>query len=165
MDTTYYLDQFEQAAGKLDKGLLAAKGMEFKTGIWLDSAVLKLQKKNWVSDPNELFQPGPSIFFSVWVNDQAIKESKLLYNIHALKLRKLKGYSIASREFAEAFRKKFKPFADHWPNVSVKFGPLTLMEGWKKLEMDRLKEDVLELAGRFLEIGHLVDEVLDQFSK
>src|SRR4051812_3600658 len=98
MDFDFYLDQFNKAASQLSHTALSQKQLEIKAGIWLNSVVLKLQKKHWIND-NNLFQPGSSIFFSIWVNDGTIKDSKLFYNIHALKLRQLKGYSITSREF------------------------------------------------------------------
>ena len=59
------------------------------------------------NNPFEKPQPGPAIFFSVWIN-AGIKEHKLFYNIHALKLRQLKGYNITSRKFASDFREQFK---------------------------------------------------------
>lgn len=94
-----------------------------------------------------------------------MEESKLMYNIHALKLRQLKGYSITSRQFADDFRKAFKPFEKRWPNVSTSFGPLTLMEGWVKLDAASLADDVLKLARQFLEIDHLIDELLEKHRK
>ena len=165
MDFPHYLEKFKGAAGQLDRKLFDAKQIEIKTGIWLDSVVLKLQKKTWANSVQELFQPGPSIFFSVWLNDQSIKESRLLYNIHALKLRQLKGYAIASRDFATAFRKKFKKMENKWPNVSTSFGPATLMEGWVPINEDAFQKDIPALANRFLEIEYLIDDVLDSFRK
>jgi hypothetical protein len=90
-------------------------------------------------------------------------DTKLFYNIHALKLRKLKGYSIASRDFATTFRKKFKPFEPQWPNVSLQFGPLTLMQGWVKADKNNMQSEIAGLANRFLEIACLVDETLTLF--
>jgi hypothetical protein len=80
-----------------------------------------------------------------------------------LKLRKLKGYSIESRKFADVFRAGFKDFAPQWENVSVKYGPLTLMEGWIKTDPGNFEEEILELVGKFLEIEYLVDEALAKF--
>jgi len=105
------------------------------------------------------------IFFSVWINDSTIREQKLFYNIHALKLRKLKGYVIESRKFAETFRGKFEKFEYKWENVSVNFGPLTLMEGWVAIDLENFKDQVMGLANNFLEIEGLVDEALVRFKK
>lgn len=155
-----YLTEFKKAADSLDKELLAQKKLEVETGAWLESIVLRLQKNAWANKPNEKPQSDAAIFFSIWVSDKAVKDGKIFYNIHALKLRQLKGHKITSREFANAFRKRFKPFEHHWPNVSVNFGPLTLMEGWEKLNTVTIATDVSRIASRFFEIDSLIDELL-----
>lgn len=86
-----------------------------------------------------------------------------MYNIHALKLRKLKGYSIQSRKFAELFREDFKDYTHKWKNVSTNHGPLTLMEGWLKLDLETFQDKVLKKAYNFLEIEHLIDTTLEKF--
>jgi hypothetical protein len=134
-----------------------------QTGTWLESVVLKLHKKHWANMPFETPQSGSAIFFSIWMNDKTLKEDKLFYNIHALRLRQLKGYSITSREFAENFRKKFKQYENRWPNVSVDYGPLTLMEGWIKPDPTHLQKNILELANKFLEIDFLIDDLLMKY--
>ncbi len=160
METSVYLTEFQKAANSLDKKLLATKKLETETGFWLESVVLRLQKKAWVNDLYKKPQSGAGIFFSVWVGDKTIKENKVLYNIHALKLRELQGYRIAGREFADAFRQRFKPVEHSWPNVSVNFGPLTLMEGWVALDAAPINETVYNLALQFLEIDAIIDELL-----
>jgi hypothetical protein len=160
MDSIYYLNKFQQAADQIDKKILNKKQIEVEVGIWLDSVALKLQKKTWTNKSQEILHSEASIFFSVWLNDATIKESKILYNIHALKLRQLSGYSIASREFAAAFRARFKNFEDQWPNVGVNFGPQTLMQGWKKVDLEFFKNEILELVNQFLEIDYLIDGLL-----
>jgi hypothetical protein len=158
-----YLAAFKKAAGKMDENLLAKKKLEIETGIWLESVVLRLQKSAWANKPYERPQSDTAIFFSIWLHDKTIKENKIFYNIHALKLRQLKGYKITSREFAAAFRSRFKPYAHQWPNVSVDFGPQTLMEGWEKLDTANIQEDVFKIASRFLEIDTLIDDLLDGY--
>ncbi len=163
MDFPYYQDEFQKAAGKLNKKLLHKKQIDIAVGIVLDSVFLKLYKKSWATPLQDPLTAESRIFFSVWVNDAAIEEQKILYNIHALKLRKLKGYSIQSRKFADAFRNSFKNFAHTWENVNVDFGPLTLMEGWVKMDLQNLQDDVLKLTNNFLAIEHLVDDTLARF--
>jgi hypothetical protein len=163
MDTTFYLERFERAAGQIDKGVLASRRVEVSTGLFKDAVFLKLYKKSWASPEQDPLMAESRIFFSVWITDAAIREQKLFYNIHALKLRKLKGYSIESRKFADAFRAGFKDFSAEWENVSVKFGPLTLMEGWVKAVPADFQEEILALAGKFLEIEYLVDDALAKF--
>ena len=164
MDTSFYLDKFQKATDKLDKRLLTKKQLESAVVMYgQDCVVLKLYKRSWTNLFQDPLTSESRIFFSVWISESSIKEQKLLYNIHALKLRQLKGYSIQSRKFAAIFRHNFKPFEDKWKNVSVDFGPLTLMEGWLKIDMENFQEDILELANTFLEIEHLVDDTLARF--
>src|SRR3954464_10784433 len=99
MFPTACLAAFKQAANRLDGNLLIKKKLEIETGVWLSSVVLRLQKNAWANNPREKPHAGPAIFFSIWSNDQPIKDQKIFYNIHALKLRQLHGYRITSREF------------------------------------------------------------------
>ncbi|MEO6315656.1 MAG: hypothetical protein ABIU63_16615 [Chitinophagaceae bacterium] len=165
MNISRHLNVFQQATAQLNKTLHKEKQLHAATGIYLESVFLKLYKLSWLNQtPDPLTAPS-RIFFSIWINEKCMEESKLMYNIHALKLRQLKGYSITSRQFADDFRKAFKPFEKRWPNVSTSFGPLTLMEGWVKLDAASLADDVLKLARQFLEIDHLIDELLEKHRK
>ncbi len=165
MDTAFYLDKFQKAADQLDQKVLREKEIEVAVGEVMDSVFLKLYKKSWASPGEDPLTAASRIFFSIWVNDDIIEAQKIYYNIHAFKLRHLKGYAIQSRQFADVFRSRFKLFENQWPNVSVKFGPLTLMEGWVKLNQSNFQHDVLSLANSFLSIAHLVDETLLKFKK
>jgi hypothetical protein len=57
----------------------------------------------------------------------------------------------------------FKSYNNKWENVSVDYGPLTLIEGWKKIDIENFQSDILELAYNFLEIEHLIDDTLLHF--
>lgn len=164
MDTSFYLNKFKKAADKLDKKLLYKKQVESAVVMYgKDCVVLKLYKKSWANQFQDPLTSNSRIFFSVWISDSSIIEQKILYNIHALKLRQLKGYSIQSRKFADSFRDSFKAFEHKWKNVSVNFGPLTLMEGWLKIDLGNFQNEILELANNFLAIDHLVDDTLARF--
>ena len=155
------MEAFKNAANKIDKRLLDRKQVEVSVGTYSHCAVLRFYKKSWANpflDP--LLSPS-RIFFAIWIDPA--KEGKLFYNIHALKLRGLKGYKIESRKFADDFRKSFKEFEHKWENVSIKFGPLTLMEGFVKMEPDSFLDEVLQLSNNFLEIEYLVDHTLARF--
>jgi hypothetical protein len=176
MNTPFYLSEFENAASALDAGLLAQKGLDVEVGVWLGSVVLRMHKKTWANKPFERPQSDAAIFFSIWLNVNGMKPGRLFYNIHALKLRQLRGYRITSRDFAAHFRTGFKPFARHWPNVSVDFGPLTLMEGWVALDASTvtaaavpvvadsaasaLAGTVTRLANEFMELEPLIEALL-----
>jgi len=160
MDTTFYLSLFQQAIDKLDKSLLNQKQLQVETGVWLDAVILRIQKQHWANNPDAKPQTGPAIFFSIWIGIADIKEHKLFYNIHALKLGKLNGYTITSRKFADDFREQFKSLEHNWPNVSTKFGPQTLMQGWKKVNLDFPVEDILAIANKLIEIDILIENLL-----
>jgi len=162
MDIGYYLGIFQKAADRLDKRQIIQKQTEVATGIYLDSVFLKVYKLSWANKTPDPLTASSRIFFSVWINDRAIKENKICYNIHAFKLRHLNGYSIASREFAADFRREFTRFENHWPNVSTEFGPLTLMEGWVKFNETAAQDDIMRLVKKFLKIAYLIDELLEK---
>ncbi len=163
MDYKHYLSVFQKAATQLDKKTLKEKQIEVAVGEVLNSVFLKLYKNSWTNPSKDPLTSESRIFFSIWTNDIAIKEQKILYNIHALKLRHLKGYKIQSRHFADIFRDSFKSLDKKWENVNVKLGPLTLMEGWIKVDLDNFENEVVELANNFIEIEHLVDDTLLHF--
>lgn len=163
MSTSFYLENFQKIVDQLDSKLLNEKSIEVSVGIYLDSVFIKLYKKSWASNPQEALTAESRIFFSIWVNDSTLEKQKIMYNIHALKLRNFKGYSIQSRKFAEFFRENFKVYEQKWQNISVNHGPLTLMEGWIKLDLENFQEEVLKLVSSFLEIEHLIDHTLNQF--
>jgi hypothetical protein len=165
MDYEFYLSKFRKSADQLDKKRLNEKQLEIFVGVVLNSVGLKLYKKEWSSDKIDPVNSRSRIFFSIWVNDDTLIENKILYNIHAFKLRELKGYSITSREFAINFRKDFEKHRGNWENVSVKFGPLTLMEGWKNFDVNNLENSIVTLSNNFLEIEYLIDKTLEAFRK
>lgn len=165
MNFELYLDKFEKGAKSLDKKILEKKDIQIQTGIWLDSVVLRLQKKHWANKPDEKPHTDAAIFMGIWVNKEAIANQRLSYNIHALRLRQLKGYKLQSRAFAASFREKFKQFEQDWINVSTDFAPQTLMEGWVDLNNEKIQNDILKLANKFLAIEHLIDNTLLEFKK
>jgi hypothetical protein len=165
MDLSSYLDKFQTSTARLDSARFSKDQLDYKCGRWLRSVVLKFQKKAW-ADPLPAAKPFEgSIFCSIWVNETLIQQGRLNYNIHALKLRELKGYAIQSREFAEAFRSRFKPFSRKWPNVSVDFGPLNLMEGWAPFDETDLEPKIQQLAYQFLELAPIIDDLLAKRKK
>ena len=163
MNYEYYLEKFRKSAERIDKKMLNEKHLEIYVGVTLDSVVLKLYKTEWTNDKTDPINAKTRIFFAIWLNDETIKRNKVFYNIHALKLRELKGYSITSRAFANSFREDFMKFERNWENVSVEFGPLTLMEGWEHFENENLEKIILKLANNFSSIEYLIDNTLEKF--
>jgi len=163
MQTEHYLTLFQKAVDGLDHTPFIQNGLEHKVGVWLDSVVLKIQKPSWRNSDATPFKN--AIFFSVWVSDETLAQNKLYYNIHALKLRELKAYKLKSRDFAQNFRIQFKSLEDEWPNVSTKFGPLTLMEGWVTIDDDNLEGQIQNLAQKLLNIHFIIDDLLGAAKK
>jgi len=164
-DSEKYLTTFQKAADLIDKEVLKALRIEVTVGEVMDSVFLKIYKRAWATPNEDPLHSKSRIFFSIWMNDSIIAEQKISYNIHAFKLRYLDGYLIQSRKFADQFRANFKQFENEWPNVNVKLGPLTLMEGWVKLQPDNLQNKIQALANNFLEIIPLVDNTLVKFKR
>ncbi|MGU3373750.1 hypothetical protein [Chryseobacterium sp. M5A1_1a] len=165
MDYNFYLKEFHSAIAKIPNEKFDTCGLKVAIDIVLESAALKVYKPEWSGDLQSPLDATGRIFFSIWINDKSIQEGKMYYNIHALKLRELKNYAISSRNFAEDFRKEFIKYKKDWPNVSVKFGPLTLMQGWVDLKVEDVQENVYELVQSFLKISFIIDRVLAQYKK
>ncbi|MCI3939488.1 hypothetical protein MQX03_20140 [Chryseobacterium aahli] len=163
MDYNFYQQKFQEAVEDIFFMQFNDLGLKLSVEKVLESVTLKIYKPEWSNNFNSPLNSKSRIFFSVWVNDKTIKEGKLYYNIHALKLRELKGYKISSRKFAEKFRNKFIEYQGDWENVDVNFGPLTLMEGWITLNLEEIQSDIIDLAWDFLKISPLIDETLSGF--
>lgn len=159
-----YLVTFHRVVQKL-KPLLTTKQIEAHLGEWHGASVLKLQKPAWAKAKPPSTIENPGIFFSIWIDAKSLKQHRVLYNIHALKLRGLSAYTLESREFANAFRKEFAHSATRWPNVSVDFGPQTLMQGWIALDESTLADDTAALARRFIPLSGTIDKLLKQRKK
>ena len=136
-------------------------GLVCKQGFYKDCCVLKLQRASWTNDPMDQVQNETGIFFSVWANAELLWTNRIIYDIHALKLRQLKGYAITSREFATDFRERFECTRGDWPNVRVDYGPVTLMKGWIGSELDLPGNDILVLMERFGRLSPLIDSLLE----
>lgn len=156
-----YIASFSRAAAQVRPDL-ASRRIEAHIGCWHESAVLKLQKRHWTPDAPASASSEAGIFFSAWLDAKSLRQHRVRYNIHALKLRSFPGYSLQSREFAAAFRSAFASASREWPNVSTDYGPQTLMEGWIDLDPKKIEADVAALIRRFLPLADVIDRLLDQ---
>lgn len=163
MDESFYRQKFQEAVDMLSGKEFIDSGLRLSVDTILESVALKIYKPEWSSTPESPIDAPGRIFFSVWINDQSIKEGRLYYNIHALKLKNLKGYKIPARNFAEDFRNRFAEDQKNWENVSVQYGPLTLMEGWIELRPDHIQNDLCGLARKFLNLSPMIDEALTTY--
>jgi hypothetical protein len=162
---TTFLPRFQKCATLLDRDIFARQHLEYKAGIWLRSVVLKFQNPSWINNSPKAKPFSESIFFGIWVTEESIQQGKLNYNIHALKLRELTGYKIKSKEFADKFRARFKPFEKQWPNVRTDLGPLTLMQGWVRFDENNLEALIKTFSNQFLEIAFIIDDLLAESRK
>ena len=48
-----------------------------------------------------------------------------------------------------------------WPNVSVDYGPLTLMQGWIEVHLHSFETGALVLMERFEQLSPLIDRLLE----
>jgi hypothetical protein len=142
--------------------LRVGDGLICKQGAYERCLVLKLQKAAWTNDSMEQLENESGVFFSIWIDEEAAGQGRALYNIHALKMRHLKGYTIQSRAFAAAFRRKFASIVSYWPNVRTDYGPLTLMQGWIATSPESFETDALLLMRRLGDVYPLIDGLLDE---
>lgn len=163
MDHAFYLEKFQSIATEISKKKLENSSLKISVVTVLESIAVKVYKPEWSGNPQLPLESVSRVFFSVWVHDKTIQEGRIYYNIHALKMREFKGYKITSRNFAKDFRNEFLKYQKNWPNVEVKFGPLTLMEGWVELKPEDIEKDVSELVYQFFKISHIIDTVLDRY--
>jgi hypothetical protein len=163
MDYDFYLKAFQSAVEKIPREKYDKAGLKLSVDIVLESAALKMYKPEWSGNPQSPLDAASRMFFSIWVNDKTIREGKMYYNIHALKLRELKGYKISSRHFAQNFRDQFLKHQKDWPNADIQYGPLTLMQGWIPLTTEEIQKEVCSLIQNFLELSPIIDTVLNQY--
>ncbi len=152
---------FPKIKSRFDKRPSARDGLLCKEGFYKDASVLKLQKATWTNDRMDQVRNETGIFFSIWMDEKAASRRRAHYNIHALKLRQLTGYSITSRDFADDFRRSFASLRAAWPNVSVDYGPQTLMQGWIPVGLSSFENDTLALMERFERLSPLIDRLLE----
>ena len=157
----FYLKCFKEVADIIPSDALNNIRMETAVGEYQNCVFLKLFKRSWANPSADIVTSPSRIFFSIWIDLD--NDSQLFYNIHALKLRLLKGYKIESRKFADHFRTSFSAFEKEWPDVSTSFGPLTLMQGRVNVSQEDVKETAYNLSLSFLEVQHLIDETLAVF--
>ena len=155
-----YLAVFSVLKDERAAEFLAQYGLMVKTGEGLGATILKLLKLTWTTDkPTELLNSN-GLFFSVWVDAACEAQGIARYNLHAKKLRMIKGEAFAAREFARAFRVHGKRELTGWPNWSYPKGPITLFEGHFPLDIKTLRTDTSALMDRFAALTPMLDRLL-----
>jgi len=152
---------FLKIKSHFDERAPGCSGLICKQGSYDGCPVLKLQKASWTNDRMDQLRNETGIFFSIWMDEKTASMNRTNYNIHALKLRKLAGYAITSRDFANDFRNRFASARSGWPNVSVDYGPLTLMQGWIATELNTFEAGALDLIKKFEHLAPEIDRMLE----
>ena len=155
-----YLAQFAALADARAAAFLADHGLILKSGAGFGAAILKLIKPEWTTDAPGEFLNTNGVFFSIWVDPESAGAKRLRYNLHARKLRALKGETFAARDFARKFRGRNAEALSAWPNLSFPKGPITLFEGHVTLTPATLPADASGLLDRFAALAPMVDNLL-----
>lgn len=156
-----YLRIFEALKAARAAELHSKHGLTIKTGEGLDAAIIKLLKPTWTTDTGDEILNTNGLFFGVWVDPASEAMGRARYNLHAKKLRFLKGPEFAAREFARAFRTSLGTELRTWPNLVYPKGPITLFEGWVPLRPDTLSQQTSDLLDRFAAITPAIDGMID----
>jgi hypothetical protein len=156
-----YLDSFTALKSERAAEFQTQHGLTIKTGEGLGAAILKLLKPSWTTDgPGEILNSN-GLFFGVWVDAECEARGIARYNLHAKKLRFIKGEAFAAREFARAFRAQGKDELAGWPNWSYPKGPITLFQGHVPLDANTLHAETSALMDRFAQLAPMLERLLE----
>ncbi len=155
-----YLDIFNAVKAERAAGLEWQHKLSMKVGEGLGAALLKVMRPAWTTDEPEELLNSNGVFFSVWVDAACEAKGIARYNLHAKKLRFIKGDTFAAREFARNFRAKAKAPLAAWPNATFPVGPITLFEGHVPLDIETLHAETSKLVDRFVALTPLVEQML-----
>jgi hypothetical protein len=154
-----YFDIFTALSAARADDLLA-HGLVIKAGEGMGAAILKVLKPAWTTDPPEQFLNTNGLFFSVWVDPACKAQKRARFNLHAKKLRNIKGEAFAAREFARTFRAEAAAALQHWPTNVYPKGPITLFEGHIHLDRRTLQMEASALVDRFVAMVPTIDRQL-----
>jgi hypothetical protein len=155
-----YLEVFDAVKAERATGLEWQHKLTIKTGEGLGAALLKVLRPNWTTDsPNELLNSN-GLFFSIWVDAACEAKGIVRYNLHAKKLRMIKGENFAARDFARSFRAEHKTALAKWPNLTFPVGPITLFEGFAELDVATLGATCNTLIDRFIGLAPAIDRMI-----
>ncbi len=154
-----YLDVFNRLKLEHAAEFQATHGLLIKTGEGLGAAILKLLKPSWTTDSPDVLLNTNGLFFGVWVDADCESKGIARYNVHAKKLRYIKGQTFAAREFARSFRVQGGDELANWPNFTYPKGPITLFQGHVPLDIDTLYAETAALMDRFAALCPFIDHV------
>lgn len=155
-----FLDIFTAVVDARSDDIRTRHGLVIKAGAGLGAAILKALKPAWTTDAPDQVLNTNGMFFSVWVDSACVAHRRARFNLHAKKLRTIKGETFAAREFARTFRLEASTPLQAWPSVVYPKGPITLFEGHIPLNAKTLHADTSELLDRFIDLLPLIDRML-----
>ena len=136
----------------------AQHGLAINTGEAFGAAIIRVLKPEWTTDnPGELVNTN-GLFFSVWVDAECEAGGLARYNLHAKKLRFIKGEAFAARHFVRAFRLQAQDAVKAFPNATYPKGPITLFEG--HVALTDLQVETEMLLQKFAGMADLLDRLL-----
>ena len=156
----FALNVFAELKSAYGQEFKARHGLDSKTGVALDCAVIKLLKAHWTTSPHSIIRNSNGVFFSVWLDETKPIRPLLRYNVHAKKFRAAGYPKIAARKFAEKFRETAQDKLKSWPAISYPKGPGTLFVGHIPYEAKTLREDTLGFMRAFTAIAPFIDDLL-----
>jgi hypothetical protein len=155
-----YLAVFNALKSERVAAFHAQHGLTIKSGEGLGAVMLKLIKPSWTTDnPSELLNTN-GLFFTVWVDAECEAAGIARFNLHAKKLRAIKGERFAAREFVRGFRVQAQDEVAAFPNWKYPKGPITLFEGHAALSADTLMRETSNLMDKFAKLTPVLDELL-----
>ncbi len=155
-----FLDIFSAVAAARADDFRVRHGLVIKWGEGMGAVILKLLKPEWTTDAPEQLINTNGLFFSIWVDAASASRRHARYNLHARKLRNLKGAAFAAREFARVFRTHAGPTLQDWPSITFPKGPITLFEGHVRLDVKTLAAETSVLMDRFVTLVPVIDVML-----
>jgi hypothetical protein len=155
-----YLEVFNAVKADREYGLQWQHKLSMKTGEGLGAALLKVLRPSWTTDSPDLLLNSNGLFFSIWVDEACEAKGIARYNLHAKKLRAIKGEQFAAREFVRAFRAQCGDELRGWPNWTYPKGPITLFEGEFPLDIETLHAKSSDLITRFVTLTPMLDKLL-----
>ena len=153
-----YLAIFNDLKSERSAEFHSLHGLTVKSGVGHGAVVLKLLKPTWTTDTEDEFLNTNGVFFSVWVDDACQAKGIARYNLHAKKLRFIKGEKFEARQFVRTFRAAMN--LQEWPNASFPKGPITLFEGHIQLDANTLQRETAILMDRFAKLTPKLDQML-----
>jgi hypothetical protein len=155
-----YLDIFNAVKTDRADEFRVQHGLIIKTGEGLGAAILKLLKPSWTTDgPDEILNTN-GLFFGIWVDADCETSGIARYNLHAKKLRFIKGQTFAARDFARRVRARGRDELATWPNLTYPKGPITLFQGHVPLDFETLQAETSMLMARFAAFVPSLENVL-----